>query len=170
MSRIVSLTCIKGPVNLVTPENNYFARYAPLHAGVLATADDLRSKFPKAANGGLLEVVNELRTVVKVSDAADEALVKLYGATDLKGQIRSIRALNDALSTTRDSLDGVFGSLLMGDSLPKVRAHFVTSASYALLQVAIAHGLTDPDESAKVTLSLGAQRTFETTCRIVFEK
>jgi hypothetical protein len=170
MSRIVSLTCVKGHVNLVTPEDKYFVRCAPLHAGVLATADDLRSKFPKAANGGLLEVVNDLRKVVKVSDAADEALVKLYGATDQEGQVRSLRALNDALSRTRDSLDGIFGSLLMGDSLPKVRAHFVTSASYALLQVAIAHGLTDPDETAKVTLFFDAQRTFETSCKIVFEK
>ncbi len=168
MSRIVSLTCVKGPVNLVTSRE--FDRYSPLHAGVLATADDLRSKFPKAANGGLLEVVNDLRKVVKVSDAADDALVKLYGANDLKGQIRSLRALNGALLATRDSLDGIFGSLLMGDSLSKVRAHFVTSASYALLQVALAYDLITSDVSTKVPLSLGAQRTFETSCKIVFEK
>lgn len=166
MSRIVSLTCVKGPVSLVTSRE--FDRYSPLHAGVLATADDLRSKFPKAANGGLLEVVNDLRKVVKVSDAADDALVGLYGAHDLNDQIRSIRALNEALSRTRDSLDGVFGSLLLGDQLPKVREHFVTSGSYALLQVALAYGLIDKSE--KVSLSDGAQRTFQTSCQIIFEK
>lgn len=166
MSRIVSLTCLKGPVSLVT--NKEFDRYSPLHNGVLDTAEGIRLKFPEASNGALLEVVNDLRRVVKISDAADDALVRLYGSADLRAQIRSLRALNDALSTTRDALDGFFGSVLLGDSLPKVRSHFTDSGSIALLQVAIAYGLTSDDQ--KVALSSDAQETFRTSCEIVFGK
>ncbi len=165
MSTLVSLKCLTKPAVTLSVTQK-FDRYATAHPALDSLASSLRESTPAASNGGLLNVVNDLRLSCRISDSADAALVRLYGSDDFRDQIRALRLLNDDFSRTRDSLDGFFGSLFLGDNLPKVRAHFVKSGSLALLQVALAHDLLG--SSTEVSLSLGAQRTFQASCQIIF--